>query len=173
MLGAVCANHGCSRHVRHPKGMGQPPKYCSFACRRAAEYRTRRKQVTFNNHLEGFRAMGEAEVRQRLADDPEFAVQLIELTETYLGDPDGRVEVPLDVEAAALVLAEDRSYHVAVGHDTPLPPNHDIDYAEQTRDWYPMVEAALDSMGWQIEQGFKPDLRGWPFIVPTVYGLAA
>lgn len=172
MLGALCAN-ACGRTVRHPKGMGQPPKYCSFACRRSAEYQARRKLVTFGNYLDGFRAMGEAEVKRRLTDDPEFAVQLIELTETYLGEADGRAEVPLNPEAVELVLGAARRFHVATGHDTPLPPNHDIDYAEQTGDWYPMVEAALDGMAWQIEQGFKPDLREWRFIPPAVYGLAA
>lgn len=173
MLGAVCANDGCGRMVRYPKRIGQPPKYCSMSCRRAAEYLARRKTVSFNNHAEGFRVLGEAEVRRRLDDDPDFAVQLIELTETYLGEADGRADVPVAPEVWELFTGTGRRFSVATGHDTPLPPDHDVDYAEQTGDWYPMVEAALHAMSWQIEQGFKPDLREWSFIPPAVYGLAA
>lgn len=174
MLGAVCANGSCGRMVRHPKGAGQPPKYCSMSCRRAAEYVARRKAVTYTNHVEEFRTMGEAAMRQQLADNPDFAEQVITLTETYLGQPDGRQAAAVDADVFELVTAQRSGFHVyAAGHDTPLPPSHDIDYADQTGDWYPMVEAVLDGMGWQLEQGFKPDLREWRFIPPSVYGLAA
>jgi hypothetical protein len=160
MLGAVCANDGCSRRVRHPSGAGRPPLYCSFGCRRQAEYAQRRKLRTFEHYKEGFITLGESAVRGQLATDPDFAVQLIELAETYLNDPDGRERVFEDAEALELVFRKPRSFGV-IGHDSPLPGSADIDYAEETGDWSAMAWTAYRGMTWQLASGFKPDLREW------------
>lgn len=159
MLGAVCGS-GCGRRVRYPKGTGRPPLYCSFNCRRLAEYAKRRHTRTFENHKENLLTLGEAEVRRLLAEEPGYADQLAELAGTYLKPPDGRERVQDDREALQLVFRKPRSYQV-IGHDSPLPPSTDIDEAEEAGDWRPMVQAALAGMRWQLAAGFIPDLREW------------
>lgn len=156
-MDAVISCGYCKQRVRRKTNVGRPPEYCSTACRRAAEYVARRQSRTFESYKTGFRSMGETEVRQLLADDPGFAEQLLELSETYLPSPDGRERVTDDWEALHLVFRKPRSFSV-IGHDTPLPPTTDIDDAEASGDWWPMVQAALKSMTWQLANGFVPDM---------------
>lgn len=164
----------CRQAVRRKTGPGRRADYCSIACRRAAEYEARRQAARFDGYVEGFKTMGEQEVRDKLANDPEFVVQLTELTETYLDPPDARTRFELDPETLALILAPDSGFHVyQSGHDTPLPSSHDIDAAAESGDWQPMVKAALDGMAWQFENGYKPDLRQWPTLSASAYGLVA
>lgn len=140
---------------------GRPPVYCSIGCRRAAEYQERRKTRGFEGLKKGFQELGEAETRRKLADDPEFAVQLIELTETYLKPPDGRTRVEDDWNVIHLFFRDQKQSFQVIGHDNPLPSSADIDEAEVTGNWRPMVEAALAGMAWQLANGFIPDLRGF------------
>lgn len=160
MLNTQCANAGCARTIRRAPGQDRPPLYCSFACRRSAEYTRRREAARFVGFKAGFTAMGEAEVRRQLADDADFRGQLIELTEIYLTPPDGRAAVDLDPEALALLTAPQRRFSVT-SHDTPLPSDDDIDQAEASGDWAPMAWTAYKSMTWQLANGYQPDLREW------------
>ena len=154
-----CGNVTCSGTLPIPsRPHGRRMLYCSVECRRAAEYATRRKTRTFGGIKAGFLAEGEDTIRQRLADDPDFADELRELAESYLKPPDGRAETDIDPEVLELLFTQDRRFSV-IGHDNPLPGSGDIDRAEQSGDWTPMVKDALHSMGWQLVNGFKPDLR--------------
>jgi hypothetical protein len=136
---------------------GRLPKYCSVPCRRQAEYAERHKKRSFTGLQFTFMQEGESAVRQRLADDPDFAEQLIVLAETWLADPDGRERAELDAETLALLLGG--GFHVySQGHDTPLPSDADIDYAAETGDWSRMIRAAYESMTWQLANGYIPDL---------------
>lgn len=102
--------------------------------------------------------MGEPAVRAKLAEDPEFTNQLLELADTYLNEPDGRERVTEDTEALTLVFRKPRSFSV-IGHDSPLPSSADIDHGERTGDWSLMAYEALQSMTWQLANGYKPDMR--------------
>jgi hypothetical protein len=157
----TCANSGCGNTLTvRTSTRGRRTLYCSVSCRRAAEYAVRRKTKEFEGIKAKFAAKGEDAVR-RLAEDPECADQLRELAETYLKPPDGRELVSLDdPEVVELLFTPERRFNV-ISHDNPLPSSSDIDLAEQTGDWGPMVEAALKSMSWQLANDYKPDLREW------------
>lgn len=155
----LCASCSNPRRVRTHYG-GRPMLYCSVDCRRSAEYAERRKTRTFEGLKAEFATVGEDTIRQRIADDPDFAESVIVLVETYLKPPDGRTEVDIDPEALQFLLEPERRFSV-IGHDNPLPSDADIDQAELTGDWTPMVKEALASMTWQLAKKYKPDLRGF------------
>lgn len=143
---------------RQASNLGRTPLYCSLACRREAEYAERRKTRSFDAIRQQLLAEGEGAVRSRLANDPDFADSIIDIVETHLKPPDGRVEVDIDPEVLDLLFSRPRRFSV-IGHDNPLPGSADIDLAEQTGDWRPMIRTALRDMTWQLASGYKPDLR--------------
>lgn len=143
-----------------PPRRGRPVRYCSPECRRSAEFARRRDNRQFEAYKRGFRQWGETEVRKQLAEDTDFAEQLLELAEAYLGLPDGRERVTDDSEAIQVVFARQRSFGI-IGHDNPLPNSADIDEAERTGDWAPMAWETYKSMTWQLANGFRPDMREW------------
>lgn len=149
----------CGGLVNRPAVRGRRPRYCSVRCRTDAATDVRRETRRFEAIKGEFASMGETEVRDRMASDPDFAEVLVELVERYMGDADGRERREVAPEVWSL-LAHGGYEVTAEGHDTPLPSNSDIDYAELTGDWTPMVIDALtsDGMNWARANGFVPDL---------------
>lgn len=145
----------CKTPLDVSKTKGRNPVYCSAGCRKNAELDKRKLKRGFQGIASTLRAMGEDAAASHMASNPDWTLSLVE---TYLPEPEGRTELDLFDQLLEL-LHRGMGFQLTRSQDTPLASNRDIDYAEVTGDWSPMLADTLESMTWQRAKKFKPDLR--------------
>lgn len=150
----------CSKTLERRPGRGRPARWCSATCRRTANTARMQKGSDFGRVRISLQDIGEDKIRERMVANPDFAEQVLDIVDRFLPMPEGRERVSVSPEVADLVFESyDERRFTITGRDTPLTSSADIDEAEATGDWSKMTTAALKSMTWQFEHGYRPDLR--------------
>lgn len=138
-------------------------RYCTVGCKRQARNERNANKREFDTQAAYIRQVADnlSATGQTGRTAAEWMIELAD----YLPEPDGRTRPDFvsEVWEELQKADDDRRMHITV-RDCPLPSDRDIDEAELTGDWAPMVRAAVASMGWQLSHGYQPDLTDHPTI---------
>ena len=116
-------------------------KTCSDRCRKQ---KSRLGLASWDDVKSELVKMGLDATKDRIVTDDAFRDQLIGHLERQeeIHPPTGPVVIPGDIDSEALALAASDGYHVSDVYGYRLPSDADIDAAEASGDWGPMLNTA-------------------------------